>query len=320
MLRLSRFGSDGELPSAPEVLAARGGDARITELAVHAHAERMGVAWVELETNSDRARIHSSIVAMDPRDRRATPAPVVMLSETWGAQPVRGNVALTALEDGRFLALVRAEPEPCHDAAARNQQCVRVAFRHLQGTQTDSRPGLSLPRPCASPIVGITAVGAHRHYAVCDASSGKPVTTLFTARYRNVYAQSETLLRDCKPAALVTLDSQVALTARCSGAIRLGRVDGIAPVDVATVTTSLACEDRALALTTSGGDRFTIPRPTRGLALLLPSDLQRVDARAIWTGEALLVVYPTAGALRMARHRCHRGLLVSDGVSDVTRW
>lgn len=266
------------------------GDARserIVEVSAAASGTRIGVAWVATE---DQSAMAWGAVG-DAATRAFTPA--VGLGEvtlTGAAQ--RGHLAVAASERSQLLVLRRGIDEPCFEDPKR--RCAAFAFRELIGNGTETRGlPLSVPAPCAHAIAGFTVVDDRWHYALCSQAEGAAKSTLFSVQRTPFYADAKPIHAGCAPLGSTRVGEDAVTVAECPGGRRATLGGGLERplrnIDLSQAT--LACERGRPVLRAPGDQPFVLELGSarEGVAPLLPSSIAPGNARAAWTGAALLV-------------------------------
>jgi hypothetical protein len=280
---------------------------RIREVAAAAHEDRVGVVW--LAGDGDGAAIHSSIGELN-EGRFGSPLRVI------ATEPVeldrRGHVDISAASDGRLLAFVRGPREPC--TIGGSELCASFGIRALPATSSAAmRPHLVVPTPCERGIIGVAVADGRWHYAICARDGVQKTVTVFSAQRDPAYAQAQELLAGCTPRGMSTIGNAIWLTGRCG--------DRRAGVPVRSVgqsqrardmgDVSVRCEGKQPVLANSSV-RIALDKPSRRLSALLPNKIAPDGARAVWTGQTLLVAARVGKQLTVSRHRCRDGIFLRD--------
>ncbi|MCS6797145.1 MAG: hypothetical protein NZ898_01220 [Myxococcota bacterium] len=307
----------GELPPpyALEVVAATA-------------AGRLGVAYVVAEDAGIIVRaVHAS-------DDLQSSSPPQTLAETglrlWRG---RGQVGLAASADGTLSLLARAGTAPCEASsqtaptnlprtdvdpdlvAAPARTCVRIrAWRLASPPSLREAESLLLPDACEGPIVGHLWSDGVWYHAVCNLENGVPVTTGYAIQFDPPYARADRLLEGTWPVGLAPVASGlrdgrggVILVAEDGAMVAIGPM--LSGVPMPTTERRVRC-DAGRPVLEGGPVRVALSAPTSRLESLLPPQLAPAGARAVWTGEALLVAVPASRDVIVRRYQCERGELV----------
>jgi hypothetical protein len=236
------------------------------------------------------------------------------LGATWAAAGAeRGNVAL-AVRQGGALALLRGPEEPCGDGSM--EACFGFRFYQLSaaGAHETEFP-LRVPSPCAAQAVqlmpgggGLASPGARAlplQYAVCTRSEQLSVLTVFSIEPDRSYAAAHRIFEGCSPLGAGVFAGQASFVADCHGSRQLMRIrSSDAPPELhALDVRGLVCSPRGAELRL-GEEWLALDHPLEQVELLLDSALSPPGARAVWTGEVLLVAQEHAGRLELERYRC----------------
>jgi hypothetical protein len=238
----------------------------------------------------------------------------VDLGAAWaGAGAERGNVAL-AVRQGGALALIRGPEESCGDGST--EPCFGFRFYQLSaaGAHETEFP-LRVPSPCAAQAVqlipagsGLDGAGARAlplQYAVCTRSEQLPVLTVFSIEPERSYAAAHRIFEGCTPLGAGVFAGQPSFVADCHGSRQLVRIRGAdAPPELHSLDVrGLVCSPRGAELRL-GEEWLALDRPLEHLELLLDGALSPSGARAVWTGEVLLVAQERGGRLELERYAC----------------
>ncbi len=286
------------------------------EIAAAAGGGRTAVAWASQEGPEVYVRVsHASETTFAPTTELG-PMDVV-------TRVTRGNVALAGAPDGTLALLYRRDRGPCAEGGS--ESCARLAARRIGPEGVSEREGMPLviPEVCPTPVPGYVWADGTWYYALCAITDGAPETTLYAIRFEPRYAQADQMLSRCDPIGLARVGEGAAvMLGRCEG----GFVDGVRVAEMGTertplphVTRTVECsEGRPRAVLTADGQRVQVPlgEATAGLAPLLPDELAPAHARAIWTGQALLVATPIGGEVSLRRYQCQDADLIR---TDVIR-
>ena len=156
------------------------------------------------------------------------------------------------------------------------------------------------------------ATAGRWHYAVCNRSGPKPVTTLFTAQRSPSYAEASELFAGCLDVRALRLGERIWLVGRCAGVRRVTAIEGLARVVEARAWEDVTARCEGERLTLQAGElRLEVEAGADGLAPLLPEGWVSERGRAVWTGDHLLLAQESADLAgpRRSAMRCHEGAL-----------
>jgi hypothetical protein len=293
--------AEGEDAGAPASVTSVG------EVAAVARGKELGIAWLEQAGGVARSR---SVIRPINDSGGASPVIEIGAVLTPVSMP-RGNLAITSSAD-RFLVLSRGQKSECIDAT--EHDCVGFGFHRLAGTGTvtQSLP-LTVPLPCEQNSVSFAVVGGRWYYGVCSRATGKPVTTLFSIQTDPEYARADRILEGCLPLGALAQGGDLLVVGDCSGERRAVRVRG------GNAETSELRVDRLDAVCDAGRPlihqlglaalRLSLDEPRDRLEAFLPPALSPASARAIWTGQTLLVAAASGGLVKLKGYRCDSTML-----------
>jgi hypothetical protein len=303
-VRARRIGADGRPGATTDVVSQTD---RVVELAAAEGGERVAVAWVEQGDVGVRAR-----VALGSAETLSFAPPFDLGAATLSTTD-RGHVSVAALGGAstssggqRFVVFHRGAKEPCSEAPS---GCVVFPLHQVddQGV-TPRRVTLSVPAPCGRGVAGFATVGNRWYYGVCALRDGRSSTTMFTIEHHPEYAQAETVLPGCVPLATAVLGGEALLVGQCGRerrAVRVGRREAVVEA-VGLTDVSVTCADGVPRIVASGSSPLddTLAGSSGDIAALLPARLAPPDARALWTGQALLVAVGSPRGVSVRKHRC----------------
>lgn len=202
----------------------------------------------------------------------------------------------------------------------RSVQLHRLSTKHCRGRKcaalniqvngNSSTSPLEVPKPCARVIGGITEAGGSFYYGICE-NPQKPKTTIYAISPENQYAETTTLPLGCEAMRFASVSGNAFVRARCKGQDKLFLLEqnGAKPQKVPE---RIHC-DKKLPKMLAG--EAPIDAPLGGLEVFLPTSMAPEEARAIWTGKALLVTYPASlkyetTEIITRRYECQSGVLV----------
>lgn len=279
------------------------------EIAAASGGGRLAVAWV--------ARIQPELRVLathGPASAEAF-APVEDLGElrvdTVGH---RGMVAAAAGEDGNVAVMHRGMPGPCppgEGAAGEDVGCVRFALLRLGDVAADSRRGLPLaaPAPCERAIAGYLSSGGVWYYGLCTDADRRPTTTVYAIQFDPQYAHAEPVLAGCEPRGMAPSANGVLVTGHCDGSLTAVKLEEAARrrSEIRSVQASVACVDGRPRFTLTGEDgvmTHAVTGPASRLEAWLPEEVAPPGARAVWTGDALLIAHPVGREVSLRRYEC----------------
>ena len=291
---------DVKAPDAPR------GAIEISEVAAATLGPRIAVTWVEKSATAAHAR--AILRPLLQQDKAA----LSDLGEM--AQPVsspRGNLGLGTSE-GRFLVLTRAQKTGCLDST--DSDCVGFNFFRLE-PDGNSRPGppLAVPLPCEQNSVSFAVSSGRWYYGVCSRSTGKPLTTLFSIQSEPAYARADRILEGCLPLGAAAVDGDLIVVGDCAGTRRGVRVrGGNATVEEVRVDrVDAVCQDGKPRLRQlgPGGLNLVLDERRDRVEAFLPATFAPPQARAVWTGQTLLVASSGGTSVTLKGYRCDSTLL-----------
>lgn len=269
---------------------------------------RFAVVWLERDRSSARVLGRSGSLSK-PKD-----APLVAIANVQPpiATP-RGNLALGSA-DGRFVAFTRAQSTPCADPT--QHDCVGYSFFQFDSENPHhSGPPLAVPAPCPQNALSFAQSGGARwYYGVCSGSSGSPITTLFTIQNEpSYYARADRVLEGCVPLGAVATGDDLLVAGDCAGTRRAVRLRGSdrAPEELRMDRLEAVCQSGKPLLVQRGVAGLKLPLNGRQdrLEAFLPAALSLPQARAVWTGQTLLVAGLIDSKLTIKGYRCDSTML-----------
>ncbi len=283
--------------------AAAGGTAeqhvsQTVELDAFSVGRRIGVAWVV-----DYGH-HLDVQGTWSSDAGERFAAVEDLGRTVRREEgTRGRVVVAGSAD-RLVAFHRLEEGDC---VADEGRCAMFARRGLDGAS--GGPGTNEVRhPCEPLLAAALHQAGTWYHSVCHVLDGAPSTTVESVRPAISFA-GPTLFEGCRPEAIAPLDDGVLVLTRCGDATVGHQLDETGQVRATfrPVERVAACEDGRPVLRVREGRREVKLQlgPAIGrIEGLLPEDVALPGARAIWTGEAILVAVPQSRSLSVRRYGC----------------
>jgi hypothetical protein len=275
--------------------------ARVLELSVAHGGGRTAVAW--LARASDGAqRVWAT------RGQGSTFGPAVDLGPTEVASPARrGALAVAASESGALDVMFQSTRRPCRDGDA-SQACMGID--HWQPSGRREGVSLVVPDPCPAPIVGYLVRHGRWYFGVCAGEGDDSYTTLYAIEHEPQYAHVERLHAGCAPLGLAPAADGALLVVRCGDELRATHVAqaGRAVTDLGRLERAVRCGPEGMELHLRGqhGQGVVLPLtgPLSRIETWLAEDLAPAGARAVWTGQALLVAAPAEEGVRVRGHRC----------------
>jgi hypothetical protein len=307
LVLLDAFGS----PRGGErVLFARasGVTSDAVEVAAAGAAGRIGIAWVSRAGD----RLEAMATHGSATGEAFAPPESLGAVDAIALEPgrARGLLAAAAAADGNVGILHRREEEQCPSGeSSEGERCVGFSMHRLGGSPGGSgRSGVGLiaPSPCDRGVVGYVWSAGVWYYGVCTMRGGRQATTVYAIQPDPEYAHAERVLDGCEPLAIAAVDRGAVITGRCGEARGAGaRIAAVELLEAAqrrrdlhATRGAILCEDGHPAVMRTG-DGAPIARvlsgPSSGLEAFLPEELAPAGARAVWTGDALLVAHPVAG-------------------------
>lgn len=304
-LSLTTFDADGT-SAQRQPLSTTAADAVVGEVAAAASGSELGVVWTESSGSGARARGLVRPVLGQGRN-----PPVEIGAMQLPLSTPRGNLAISRSE-ADFLVLARGVQTTCVDSTRRD--CVGFDFFRVND-RAATRTGLPLavPLPCSQNSVSFAVSSKRWFYGVCSQGTGKPLTTLFSIQDEPAYARADNVLEGCLPLGALADGGDLVVVGDCGGARRAVRVrSGNAEVqDVGVEHLDVVCESgqpliRQLG---AGGLHLLLDARRDRLEAFLPDALRQPNARAVWTGRALIVARPAGSTIALERYRCDSTML-----------
>jgi hypothetical protein len=248
--------------------------ATVRELVAARAGERVAVAWVSTDGRRGTAHVALSS-AVDAPSRTFELGDVDPLATY--------RIGLAPLPDGSFVIVA-------HTGSA-----ARVAHLAEGRLRTSA---LSLSAPCERAVLGAMGTDDGALVVLCEAHEGG--STWVRARF-GAHAQTPTIERTpsaCADVAFAAVDGEPWRIERCDG-VHVTRDDARR---TALEARDACVEGRPLVLAQA--------RHATAVAQLFPSAIVPEHARAVWTGQALLVAAPDRQELVARRWQCEADRLV----------
>ena len=210
------------------------------------------------------------------------------------------------------MVLSRREKTGCADS--NQSDCIGFdLFRQeINGSARTGSP-LAVPLPCEQNSVSFAVSGSRWYYGVCSRSTGKPVTTLFSIQSEPAYARADRILEGCLPLGATAQAGDLVVIGDCAGRREGVRVRGgnAALEEVHVDRLEVVCEagKPLIRQLGAGGLSLTLDERRDRLEAFLPPALSPLHARAVWTGQALLIAQQGGGRINVKSYRCDSTLL-----------
>jgi hypothetical protein len=310
-VRAVRLGPAGaalgaEQPVAPGVTATQR-PAHVVEIEAASAGRAVGVIWVE-----DRGRRAQVRAARSPDGGRRFAPPEALGATADHPSGAGGRISAVAGDDGTIVVHHRIEDAACTLTEGR---CARID-RHTVGggdlaNAVRDTSVQEIPHPCEPLVVGALHRAGSWFYALC-AADPEPTTHALVIDPDPELATPVALHPGCTPAGLAPLDGAVAVFARCGAEARVAVLDerGERRARSRPARRAVRCAEGRPVLEVRAGEathRLRLGAAVDHLEALLPEAIAPPGARAVWTGEALLVGVPQGHALSVRRYECERG-------------
>ncbi|MBC7171745.1 MAG: hypothetical protein H5U40_04930 [Polyangiaceae bacterium] len=220
----------------------------------------------------------------------------------------RGHVAVAGADDGSFVGIYRGADRPCEERAP--SQCAGFGVQTLRATGSgESRVPLAVPSPCRRSIAGITARGDRLYYGLCAESDGRSATTVYTIARSPEYARSDRTLEGCAPIGATVVGDTTWFVGQCGERRRVARFEpeSDTPTNLEVSGGAIRCEGGNPVIPL--GDELAVPltSPMDRLDPMLPPVLADLGARAVWTGESMLLAVSLGREVAIHRYQCEDG-------------
>jgi len=266
---------------------------------------RFAVAWLERDRSSARTLGMSGSLS-----KTSDATPVVIEDVQQPIATPRGNLALGSM-NGHFLAFIRGNSTPCADQS--QHDCIGYSFFRFDSDNQHRSPPLAVPSPCSENALSFTISGARWHYGLCSGSSS-PTTTVFTIQNEpSYYARADRVLEGCLPIGAVTIADELIVAGDCAGTRRAARLrgDDRAPEELRMDRSEAVCQSGKPLIVQRGLAGLHLPLNGRQdrLEAFLPARFSLPHARAVWTGQTLLVAGLRDSKVTLKGYRCDSTLL-----------
>ena len=208
------------------------------------------------------------------------------------------------MHDGGFALFHRREDGPCEEGGS--SLCARFGVHHAGSTPERQGGGLAIPTPCHAPIVGFASTGGLWYQAVCALEGGAPRSTVFGLQFDPQYAHAEHVLAGCAPRAMAQINDGVLLASDCEGGTGAYIEDAGRTVIALPGAPQLECTDEGVEWRW-GSMSQPLRAPRAQIEGMLPTVILSRHARAVWTGESLLIAEALGDELSLRRFECDDG-------------
>lgn len=298
-VRAIPLGPLGE-PAGTEIVLADE-ERAITELDASASGRRVAIAWV---ADDGASAAVEATYSLDGGRSFAAPDP---LGPT--VRGSSGRLDMAAHEDGSLVLYHRIPEGPC---VASQGTCARFTRTGIGGDASRGMRGtepLEVRHPCDPLVSGALWHDGTWYHAVCHADP-EPSTLVYAIRPAISYAAPIDLPSGCMPLGVAPLDDGVAALTRCAERTTATHLDlmGRPLARFDPVERSVVCAAGRPSITLgSERARLRLDGSREDLEALLPETIAPEGARAVWTGEALIVAAPARGEVALRRYRCLGG-------------
>lgn len=316
-VRALPLGPLGEATGSEQTVAVRGAAAggaveqrvgHAVEVAAAASGRRVGVAWVMDHGEALETEAAYSVDGGRAFGQAEPFGPSVRLE-----RDRRGRVVMSASEELGLVLQHRVPEGPC---VATSGSCALLHRAALGPDASEARRGnlpLEIQRPCDPLISGALAHRGTSYYAICHEEPA-PRAMVYVIRPDVTYAAAIDSADGCLPAGLAPLDDGVAALTRCGEALSALVLDemGRERARLARVAREAVCEGGRPVLRIGEGQArhsLRLGEAQDHVEALLPEAMAPEGARAIWTGEALLVAAPIGRDVSLRRYQCVRDRL-----------
>ena len=311
-VRAIRLGPVGEALDVEHPITSRGAAgggaaeehvSQVVEVAAASVGDRVGVAWI---VDYGRELATQSAFSPDGGRRFEPPEDLGRTVRVPGGRG--GRLSMGSNPEGTVVLYHRMPEAPC---VATTGTCALVMRTGVGSPASDATRGtepLEVEHPC-EPFVGDAIFhGGTWYHSLCH-DDPRPTTTTYAIRPALSWAGTFESEPGCIPAGLAPLDDGVLVLFRCGErdtAVALDEM-GRPVARFAHPTRTVSCEQGRPVLALTDGTtqrRLRLGGVADHLEGLLPAEVAPAGARAIWTGEALLVAVPLRRELSVRRYQC----------------
>lgn len=312
-VRALPLGALGEAMGRESLVVSRGAAAggpierrvgHAVEVEAAAIGRRVGIAWV-----LDHGEWLETQAAWSADGGLTFSAPLDLGPSVRLERDRRGRLSMSASDELGLALHHRAADGPC---VANRGTCALLDRVVLGSDAGEARRGsmpLEIQHPCDPLVSGSIAHGGTSYYAICH-EAPEPRTLVYVIRPDVTYAAAIDSPDGCVPAGIAPLDEGVAAVMRCgeTGSALVLDAMGRERARIEPVVREASCRDGRPVLR-MGAHALRLGAAQDRLEALLPESIAPPGARAIWTGEALLVATPVGRDVSLHRYQCVRGRL-----------
>lgn len=305
--------------------AAEQDPGQIEEIALAAAGMRVAIGWVARSGAILRAQATIASAGVDGfapvRDLGAAPVGAIDLS-------TRGRLAAWGTRDGAAMIAHRMPSASC---TASRGECARFGIARLgdDGGGGDGSSRAShvneVSAPCDPLIVGGLARGEAWFYGTCHVSeaAGGPATTLFAidpgTEGEGALASAPDVLTGCEPLGIAPGARGAIAVGRCPEGPRVQEMNARGELvgAVHAAVRSVRCAEGRPVIEVGGpGGPLRVPltESASRLESLLPEAMAPAGARAVWTGDAMLIAIPSGRDVGLRRYQCELDRMVRSDV------
>ena len=288
---------------APSGASATDTAGQAVELDAFATGRRVGIAWVMDRGHDLRAQ---AVWSADSGERFGAAEDI---GETVRLEPgARGRVVVSGSPDGTLVVHHRIPDAACVASPGTCAMFDRYGLGDSEEGARGTEP-LEVQTPCEPFVAAALFHDGTWYQSLChvDPQAG-PSTTVYAIRPSLSYA-APTALPGCQPGGISPLDHGVLVRASCGETDvahhldEMGRIRAtFRPADY-----HASCTQGRPVLRIRQGNRevkLQLGAAQSRIESLLPRRLAAPGARAIWTGEAVLVATPQLRSLTVRRFEC----------------
>jgi hypothetical protein len=309
VLRALALGPRGGTRGRETIVADRAASAApmlVAEVAAASAGGRLGIAWVGHDS-PERAVVFATHGGVDVQAF----APATMLGATVVLpRGARGRLAFAGSDDGGLTLAFRKNEGPCE---AQSGTCARYEYERVGSSEPAPRgvDSNEVRVPCEPLLPGSVWSDGVWFSGVCSAANGLR-GYVFAVREEPSYAAVHDGPLGCVPVGLVALADGAVSVSRCAEGLHVARLgaDGRVTATATRAALTTLCKDGHPQLRARGdGVEITLPlgAPQSRLEALLPARFVPEGARAVWTGETLLVAAPQGADVFLRSYSCRAG-------------